>query len=109
LPLFFLLAACSTELADPPETNNPPDPVKVAGYLKNVAKEAKLQPPLEASAPIEAPAISTDRWIICLRSAVSDETKQKTYSVFFKNDDLKTYRLSAIIEPCAQQKYTELK
>ena len=111
LLLFFLLAACSSEVVDLPNpaTINPPDPVKVAGPLKNFATQAKLQPPIEVSAPIEAPANNTDRWIICLRSGASDESKRRTYSVFFKNDDLVTAHLSAMIEPCAQQAFSELK
>jgi hypothetical protein len=111
LPLFFLLAACSAELVDLPKpaTISPPDPVKVAGRLKDFATQVKLQPPIEVSAPIEAPANNTDRWIICLRSGVSDESKRRTYSVFFKNDDLVTARLSAMMEPCSQQAFSELK
>ena len=111
MPLGLLLAACSTDLADQPkpETINAPDPVKVAGTLKSVASQAKLQPPFEVSAPIEAPSNNIDRWMICLRSAASGESKRLTYSLFFKNDDLKSWRLSAIIEPCGAQVYTELK
>jgi hypothetical protein len=97
--------------AGPPklETINPPDPAKAAGHLKNFATEAKLQPPLEVSAPIEAPSNQTARWMICLRSGASDESKRRTSSVFFKNDDFVSGRLSVIIEPCAQQVFTELK
>jgi len=108
LPLLFLLTACSTvDLAQPV---NPPDPAnaKVVGSLKTVATEAKLEPPLEISAPMDASAVSSARWIICLRSGASDESKRLTYSVFFKDDDYVSSRISAVMEPCAAQAFTAL-
>jgi hypothetical protein len=113
LSLFFLLAACSGDLANLPQpaTINPPTPsaAKVVAALKTVATEAKLEPPLETSAPMEASAMSSTRWIICLRSGASEESKRRTYSVFFKNDDYVSARMSVVIEPCGAQVFTALK
>jgi hypothetical protein len=88
---------------------DPPDPAKVLGHLKGVAAAAKLQEPVEVSAPIKAPANSSIPWIICLRSGATEATKRFTYSVLFTNNDLKDYRLSAIIEECGVQPYGPLK
>ena len=113
LPLFLLLASCSAALNNFPQAAavNPPDPssASVAASLKTVATEAKLELPWEMSAPIDAPAISSARWLICLRSAASDESRRRTYSVFFKNDDFVSSRISAVIEPCGAQAFTLLK
>jgi hypothetical protein len=113
LPLVLLLAACSGDLANLPQpaTINPPTPsaAKVVAALKTVATEAKLEPPLETSAPMEASAMSSARWIICLRSGASEESKRRTYSVFFKNDDYVSARMSVVIEPCGAQVFTALK
>jgi hypothetical protein len=112
LSLFFLLAACSGVANLPqPATNNPPalSAAKVVAALKTVATEAKLEPPLETSAPMEASAMSSTRWIICLRSGASEESKRRTYSVFFNNDDYVSARVSVVIEPCGAQVFTALK
>jgi hypothetical protein len=110
LSLCFLLGACSTDIENLAATNSdPPDPAKVLASLKNIATAAKLQEPVEVSAPIKAPANSSIPWIICLRSGATEASRRFTYSLFFKNNDLKDYRLSAIIEECGVQPYGPLK
>jgi len=105
-----VLAACSTGTENfVPDNQNPPDLAKVTPSLKAVAVATKLQEPVEVSAPIRAPAISTIPWIICLRSGATEASKRLTYSVFYKNDEQKSYRLSAIIEGCDGQSYGPLK
>ena len=107
--LCFGLAACATEVDSLVTANtDPPDPVKVVDSLKSAAAEAKLQEPLEVTAPIKAPAVSSVPWIICLRSAATEESKRVTYSVFFKNNDRQSFRLSAIIEGCGAQPFSPL-
>jgi hypothetical protein len=61
LSLCFLLGACSTDVENLAATNvDPPDPAKVLGALKNVATAAKLQDPVEMSAPIKAELFFAD-------------------------------------------------
>jgi hypothetical protein len=88
LPLCFLLVACSSHPEDlPTAVINPPDPSKVTAVLGTVAAAAKIQEPLEVSAPIPANPASSIPWIICLRSGATEESKRHTYSAFFKNND----------------------
>jgi PBP1b-binding outer membrane lipoprotein LpoB len=112
LLLCFFLADCSSSPEGTPVAaqDNAPNvsSLKVITSLKTVATGEKLQAPLEISAPIEAPAISSIRWIVCLRSGASDESKRRTYSIFFKNDDYVSSRMSAVIEPCAEQVFRPL-
>jgi hypothetical protein len=108
LSLCLVLAACSSaseRIAQ--EVISPPDPAIAVKGLKQAAQEAKLAEPLEISQPIEAPAPSTLRWIICLRSGASDESKRRIYSVFFKNNDYvpASLRLSVILDRCDGQAF----
>jgi hypothetical protein len=111
LSLCLLLGACSTggmenlDASDP----DPPDHAKALIFLRNVVIWAKLQEPVEMSAPIRAPVNSSVRWIICVRSAATEASKRLTYSVFFKNSEFKDYRLSAIMEGCDGQSYGPMK
>jgi hypothetical protein len=110
LCLCFVLAACSTDVENLAATNTaPPDPVKAAATLKSVAAQAKLQEPVEVSDPIKAPAISLMPWIICLRSGATEASRRITYSVFYRNDDMQSFRLSAIVERCETQPFSPLR
>lgn len=105
------LAACSS-IADPPQLTQagPPDlsAPTVINYLKAAAAQAKLQPPLEISAPIPAPANSSIPWIVCLRSGATEQTKRWAYSVFFKDNELNNFRYSATVERCESQTFRPL-
>jgi PBP1b-binding outer membrane lipoprotein LpoB len=105
-----LLAGCSTDVENlAAVSTDPPAAEKVLNSLKNVAITAKLQEPVETSAPIKAPAVSSFPWIICLRSGATEVSERLTYSVFYNNNELKDFRLSAIIERCDSQSYSLLK
>ena len=109
LSLCFLLVACSTNIENLAVTNiDPPDPAKVLASLKNVAASAKLQEPVEVSAPIKALPNSSHSWIICLRSGATEASKRLTYSVFYRGDELKDFRLSVILEGCDGQPFGPL-
>jgi hypothetical protein len=109
LPTFFLLAACASAPADFAQTGAPdPSNPGVIAALKVVAAQAKLQAPWEKSPPIEAAPVSSVHWLICVRSAATDEAKRHTVSAFFKGNDFVSSRLSAIIEHCAAQEFTPL-
>jgi hypothetical protein len=89
-------------------TINPPDPSKVTAALRTVAAEAKLAEPLEISAPIEANQISSIPWIICLRSGATEESRRRTYSAFFKNNDFVSSRMSVVVDHCEAQTFSAL-
>jgi hypothetical protein len=109
LPTFFLLAACASNLPDLPQTAAPdPSSPAVIAVLKSAATQAKLQAPWEKSVPIEASQVSSIRWLICIRSAATDETKRHTVAVFFKGNEFVSFRLSAMIEHCEIQEFTPL-
>jgi hypothetical protein len=80
--------ACSSHQEDlPTAAINPPDPSKVTAVLRTVAAAAKIEEPLEVSAPIRT--ISSIPWMICLRSGATEESKRHTYSAFFKKQRLR--------------------
>jgi hypothetical protein len=88
---------------------NPPDPSKVTAVLRSVAAQAKIDEPLEVSAPIQANPTSSIPWIICLRSGATEESKHHTYAAFFKNNDYASSRWSVIIDHCETQNFAPLR
>jgi hypothetical protein len=88
--------------------HRPYQSVKVTAALRTVAAQARLGEPWEISAPIEANPISAIPWIICLRSGATEESKRQTYSVFFKDNDYVSSRLSAIVDHCEAQDFSAL-
>jgi hypothetical protein len=110
LSLCLVLAACSSASERiPQEVISPPDPAIAVKGLKQAAQEAKLAEPLEISQPTEAPAPSTPRWIICLRSAASEESKKRIYSVLFSKNAYTALRLSVILDRCDGQTFFPMK
>jgi hypothetical protein len=109
LPLCFFLVACSSHPEDlPTAVINPPDPSKVTAAFRSVAAQAKIEEPVEVSAPIQAHPASSIPWIICLRSGATEETKRHTYSAFFKNNDYVSSRWSVIVDHCETQIFSPL-
>jgi hypothetical protein len=108
--LFCLaLAACSSVSESIPEDAvPPPDAATALTGLKTAAADAHLAAPLEASDPIRANPIASSPWLICLRSASSDESKRLTYSAFFKKAYVSS-RWSVYVDHCAEQVYHPLK
>lgn len=106
--LCFVLAGCSTVVADPAE-NLPaaPDLSAAAPDLKKAAAEAHLAEPVEVSEPIRANPISSLPWLICLRSGKSEESKRLTYSAFFKEKYISS-RYSVIVDHCEEQVFHPL-
>jgi hypothetical protein len=97
--LFALfVAGCAVQDAPPIARENPPDvsQANVVAALKSAADSSKLQPPLEVSEPFPSPRISDTDWILCLRSAASDEAKRHPFAIFIKGGVLQTFRSSVI-------------
>ena len=109
LGIFLGLGACSSiaETAEPP----PPDGEKLLAGLTQAISESHFQPPIEVSDPIRAQPNSSSLWMVCIRSAQSEETKRITYTAFFKDryisskDGYISSRYSVILDGCAAQAY----
>jgi len=109
LPLWILLAACSSDPQNLASTKiGAPDPSKVIESLKQVAAEAKLEEPHEISAPIRAHPVSSVPWIICLRSGATELSKRRPLAVFYEGDRHVTTRMSVIVDRCESQAFTAL-
>jgi hypothetical protein len=96
------LGACSSfsETAELP----PPDGEKLLEGVTKAISDSHFQPPIEVTDPIRAQANSTPPWMVCIRSAQSEETRRITYTAFFK-DGYTGSRYSAITDGCAAQAY----
>jgi len=70
------LGACSSiaETAEPP----PPDGEKLLAGLTQAISDSHFQPPIEVADPIRAQVISSSPWMVCIRSAQSEETRRIT-------------------------------
>jgi hypothetical protein len=106
--LCFPLAGCSSAIEFFPE-KIPPAPYlsTITLELKKVAAEAHLAEPVEVAEPIRANPISSSPWLVCLRSAKSEESKRLTYSAFFTYKYVSS-RYSAIVDHCGEQVYHPL-
>ena len=103
------LTGCSVDLDSLPIAGIPPTLSAVAADIRKTADDAKLIPPLQVAGPIPANAVSSVPWIICLRSGATEASQRLTYSVFYNNNEFKSFRLSVIIEGCDGQSYSPLK
>ena len=74
LTLCLISAGCSYlyDSTPPMEAEPPPDTAVALAGLKATATEAKLVEPLEVSQVMETPENFTQRWMICIRSGVSE-------------------------------------
>ena len=64
--------------------------------------------PLEVAGPIAANSISVAPWIICLRSAATEQAPKPVYSVFFTDGKLSSIRESIIVDHCEAQNFAPL-
>lgn len=104
-----LLAACSPSRFMAQSDPGPaPDLSQIAISLKTAAVSEKIHAPLEISPPIEANPISTTPWIVCIRSGATDESKKRTYSALYNANVYVSIRLSAIVDHCEEQSFTNL-
>jgi hypothetical protein len=109
LPLGILLAACASDPQNLASAKvSAPDPSKVIESLRKVAAEAKLEEPLEISAPVRAHPISSIPWIICLRSGATELSRRRPLAVFYEGDRHVTTRMSVIVDRCENQAFTVL-
>ena len=100
------LVACSSisENAAPPPILPPPDGEKLLAGIIQAISDFRFQPPIEVTDPIRAQVFSMSPWMVCIRSAQSEETRRITYTALFK-DEYTNSRYSAILDGCAAQAY----
>jgi hypothetical protein len=90
----------------------PPDPaqlkVGIIGIMQGI-NDSKFSKPIEV---VGAPPSSVEPWMVCIRSATSDEAKRVSYSVFYgrnyssgKDGQYKRSRYSVPVDSCATQTY----
>jgi|GEM_PF-3496932 len=104
------LTACSliAEGTPPQAEQPPPDPGALLSGLKAAAADSHFAEPIEVTDAIRASPNYMTRWMACLRSAKSEDTKRIPYSAFFN----KTYvssRYSVIADHCGSQTYHPIK
>ena len=105
----LVLGACSSFLDDIPEKADPAPFVSTsADDLRKAADQEKLAKPLEVAEPIAANSISVAPWIICLRSAATEQARKRVYSVFFQDGKLSSVRESVIVDHCEAQNFSPL-
>jgi hypothetical protein len=104
------LAACSSVSQNSVSENaEPPPEQKVQEGARVAAVQSHFEQPIEVSDPIRSNLNNTPPWMVCVRSAKSEESKRITYSAFFNTAGFVSARYSAITEPCATQIYHPLK
>jgi hypothetical protein len=94
-----------------PDIEPPPDPTQLKAGIMDGISSSHFSKPIEVSDVFRAPP-SMPPWMVCIRSATSDEAKRIAYSVFYgKNTDngkdgeyLKS-RYSIYIDNCGSQTY----
>jgi hypothetical protein len=110
LTLCIVLAACSSVSENAISQNVvPPPEQKVLEGTKAAAVESHFELPLEVTDLMRSNPNYTPRWMVCLRSAKSEESKRVTYSVFFNDTAYVSSRYSVIMDPCSGQAYHPLK
>jgi hypothetical protein len=105
----LVLGACSSFLDDIPEKADPAPFISTSvDDLRKAADQEKLAKPLEVAGPIAANSISVAPWIICLRSAATEQTQKRVYSAFFKDGKFTTIRESVFVDHCEAQNFMPL-
>ena len=105
----LVLGGCSSFLDDIPEKPDPAPFISTSAIdLRKAAEQEKLAMPLEVAGPIAANSISVAPWIICLRSAATEEARKRVYSAFFKDGKLSSIRESVFVDHCEAQNFTPL-
>jgi hypothetical protein len=105
--LFCLVAGGCSFSGDitPLEEYPPPNDKLLAGGILAGIKDSHFDPPIEVTDVYRAPANSTPQWMVCVRSAKSEDARRLTYSVFFGKTGYVNSRYSASNENCASQAY----
>jgi hypothetical protein len=91
---------------------SPPDPTQLKVGITQGVTDSHFSKPIEVTDIFGAPPSSEQPWMVCIRSATSDEARRITYSVFYgknyttgKEGQYLRSRYSVYIDNCASQTY----
>jgi len=107
--LCLLAAACSS--LPPPEIETPPEDAQLKAGLTAAVADSHFAKPVEVTDVIRAPASSTQSWMVCIRSASSEEARRVAYAAFFgknatgKPGQYVRSRYATFAENCGTQTY----
>jgi hypothetical protein len=111
LPCLFAGACSFTSDLPPPEVGQPPDQVQLKAGIAAGINDSHFAKPVEVTDLFRAPLSSTAPWMVCIRSATSDEARRLTYSAFYgknalgKDGQFIKSRYSVYADNCATQAY----
>jgi hypothetical protein len=110
--ILLCLAAAACSSLPPPEAEPPPNDIQLKVGITQAITDAHFAKPVEVTELVSAPASSTQPWMICIRSAVADESGRRlTYAAFFGRDGSGKFgqyarsRYSTSAENCETQAY----
>jgi len=86
----------------------PPDSEKLLKGIKQGIADSHFETPIEVTDPIKASPISSSPWLVCIRSAKTEESKRISYSAFFK-DAYTNSRYSVVNDGCTAETYHPFK
>jgi hypothetical protein len=86
------------------EIPSPPDEKDLLSGTRTAVTDSHFAPPIEVTGLFKAPSISSSPWMVCIRSAKSDETRRITYSAFFKEKYVLS-RYSVHNDGCSEQQF----
>jgi hypothetical protein len=103
--LFPGLVACSSA-GDTPmlEAAPPAADLVTAGILTGI-NDSHFEQPIEVTDVYRAPPSSTSQWMVCIRSAKSDESRRQNYSAFFGTTGYVQSRYSVVVDGCGGQQF----
>jgi hypothetical protein len=77
--------------------------------IKKATGDSHFEQPIEVTELVRSNPIYMNPWMVCIRSAKSEESKRVTYSAFFNDKGFVFARYSAVMDPCASQAYHPLR
>ena len=103
--LSLSLAACASASENARLEQSPkPDDAALTAGMHTAFTDSHFALPIEASDLVRAPINSSSAWMVCIRSAQSDETKRIMYSAFF-TDKYVSSRYSVYFDGCGGQQF----
>ncbi len=110
--LLLCLVAGAWSDARASDIGPPPDPTQLKIGIKQGISDSHFSKPIEVTDAVAAPPSSTEPWMVCIRSATSDEARRVTYSVFYgmnyaleKDGQYIRSRYSIYVDNCSSQTY----
>jgi hypothetical protein len=105
LLLWLGLGGCSSiSESAAPEIPSTPDEKNLLSGTRTAVADSHFAPPIEVTDLLKASPISSNPWMVCIRSAQSDETRRIMYSAFFKDKYVQS-RYSVSNDGCFGQQY----